>query len=62
MKNRQFRCGRAFHRRPKFTDSLRTRSVILNRFNTCDVSVVGSATVIADCQSLFVSFQASATR
>jgi hypothetical protein len=62
MKNGQFRFGRSFHRRPKLTDRLRERSVTLNKFNTHDVSVVGSATLIADCQSLFLSFQASTAR
>lgn len=51
-KNRWFRFGRSLDRKPK-----RVRSVTLNEFNTYYVSMVGSATVTADCQS---SYQASA--
>jgi len=53
MKNRQFIFRRSFDRRPNLTDNLRARSATQNTFNTHDVSVVGSASVIADCQSLF---------
>jgi len=60
IKNRQFRFGRSFDRGPNLTDNLRARSVTRNAFNTHDISVFGSASVITDCQSFFVSFQASA--